>query len=259
MNWQQVDRAALLARSGYDPYVRWATPADVIAAAGEHGWVCVAPWRPSGHWGGAAVVAPDAPADAESEALELLAASARERGVPIDWFSTAAGRELRAPAPLTVVGSGRWDFLWTEVPPVESPSSAVDLLELDDTADAARIEVFARLHNPGFEGFPGRGFATLWLGVADDQGDLIAVGSLHELASGAPHLAGIVVHTDHRGRGLGRALTASLTRRAIQTAGVATLGVYSDNAVALAVYAGLGYRTGRRFETRSLVTPDRAR
>ncbi|CAM3732408.1 GNAT family N-acetyltransferase [Occultella aeris] len=257
MNWQQVDRAALLAHSGNDPYVRWATPAGVIAAAGEHGWACVAPWRPSGHWGGAAIVAPDAPADVESEALEFLAAAAREREVEVEWFSTAAGRELQALSPLTVAGSGRWDFLWTEVPPVEQASAAVDLVELDDSADAARIEVFARSHNPGFEGFPGRGFATLWLGVADDQGDLIAVGSLHELASGAPHLAGIVVHTEHRGRGLGRALTAALTRRAIEAVGVSTLGVYSDNAVALAVYARLGYRTGHRFETRSLVMPER--
>ncbi|MBZ2199464.1 GNAT family N-acetyltransferase [Occultella gossypii] len=181
----------------------------------------------------------------------------RERGAQIEWFSTAAGRELQAPSPLTVAGSGRWDFLWTEVPPDERASAAVDLLELDDTADAARIEVFARSHNPGFEGFPGRGFATLWLGAADDHGDLIAVGSLHELASGAPHLAGIVVHTDHRGRGIGRALTAALTRRAIEAVGVATLGVYSDNAAALAVYAGLGYRSAHRFETRSLVMLDR--
>src|SRR5690606_3081543 len=149
-----------------------------------------------------------------------------------------------APTGLATTGSGRWDFMWTkEVPGVADPAQEVELVELDDVGEARLIEDFGRRHNPGFEGFPGHGFASLWLAARGPSGDLLGVGAVHELASGMPHLSGIVVDTALRGRGIGRLLTAELTRRAIEEAGVSTLGVYSDNRPAARLYEALGYRT----------------
>ncbi len=257
VTWVQVDRDGLLERSGRDPWVRWTTTSELLAVVSDEGWACVGPWRPGGrHWGGAAVVTEGGGPQAETEAFAALAALASGRDVELEWISTHQGRPLRVPRGYARAGSGRWDFLWTRQGPEPSaPPVDVEAVELDDVDDAAEMEAFGRGHNPTFEGFPGAGLATLWLGARDRTGALVAVGAVHELASGIPHLAGIVVDPSLRGRGLGRWLTASLTARAVEEAGVSTLGVYSDNAVALGVYAALGYRTGHRWHTRSLSVP----
>lgn len=254
VTWAQIDRTELLELSARDPWVRWATSTQVLAVAGEHGWACLSPWRPQlAHWGGTAVVGPGSDDRAESEALEILAGMAQEQGVAVEWFSTLAGRVLHAPAGLATTGSGHWDFMWTRDVPAAGPAPEdVELVELHDVDDAELIEAFGARHNPTFEGYPGRGYATLWLGARGGDGDLLGLGAVHELGSGMPHLAGIVVDTGHRGRGLGRLLTTALTAAAIQEAGVSTLGVYSDNAAATHLYAALGYRTAHRFHTRSL-------
>lgn len=254
VTWEQVDRAELLDRTGNDPWVRWTTTTDVLAVVGEQGWACVGPWRAGGaHWGGAAVVRPGASRRSESEALALLGRLARHRGAVPEWFSTHQGRALVPPDGHVEVGSGRWDFLWTCTAPEPSDEpDAVETVVLDDRGDAEEILLFGQSHNPTFEGFPGHGLASLWLGVRDAHGSLVGVGAVHELASGVPHLAGIVVDPAVRGRGVGRWLTAQLTGRAVHDAGVSTLGVYSDNSTALALYRALGYRTAHRWHTRSL-------
>lgn len=262
VTWVQVDRAELLVRSGQDPWVRWTTSSEVLAVAGDAGWACVGPWRPGGvHWGGAAVVrGPGTDPAAETEAFATLAALATGRGVALEWISTHQGRPLELPRGYAPDGSGCWDFLWTrQCPPTPGTPDGLEAVELDDVEDAAEIEAFGQANNPTFEGFPGRGAATLWLGARDRSGTLVAVGAVHELASGIPHLAGIVVDPALRGRGLGRWLTAGLTARAVEEAGVSTLGVYSDNAAALRVYAALGYRTEHRWHTRSLSVAAEAR
>lgn len=251
MTWEPLDREALL-RLTDDPFVRYAVPTDALAVAGPHGWASLGRWRPQGHWGGLAVAGPDGPADTESHALAVLTERLAEQGLRPEWFSTVgAARELSAPAGQRVDGSGRWAFMWTtserDLPP--APDGVV---ELDDVTDAVEIETFGRSHNPDFEGFPGRGYARLWLGVRD-AGGLAAVGAVHVLPTGVPHLSGIVVRPDLRRTGLGTRLTAELTRRAIAAAGVCTLGVYSANGVALRLYERLGYATAHHLHTRNLV------
>lgn len=249
MTWGRVEPGALLELTG-DPFVRYAAPPDALALAGPYGWAVLVRWRPHGHWGGAAVVTPDAPVGAESDALAELSSLAAARAVLPEWFSTVGERSLRAPEGLRVVGVGRWAFLWTTRAD-DLPPGPAGLVELDDTSDAAEIQAFGHGHNPAFEGFPGHGLASLWLGVRDRTG-LAAVGALHVLGSGAPHLSGIVVRPDRRRTGLGAALTAELTRRAVARHGVATLGVYSSNAVALSLYDRLGYAVAHHLSTRTL-------
>jgi ribosomal protein S18 acetylase RimI-like enzyme len=253
VTWAQIDRTELLELSAQDPWVRWATSSHVLAVAGDHGWACVGPWRPQlAHWGGTAVVGPGTDGRAESQALEILSQLAQEQGVAVEWFSTLTGRELQMPAGLATTGSGQWDFMWTRDVPALGAPQGVELVELHDTDDADLIQEFGQRHNATFEGYPGRGYATLWLGARDGAGELLGVGAVHELASGMPHLAGIVVDTARRGEGIGRLLTSALTRAAIEEAGVSTLGVYSENTAATHLYTALGYRTAHRFHTRSL-------
>lgn len=251
VTWAPTDLATLQAQTGQDAFVRYAAGRQTLTVTGPQGWACLLPWRPHGHWGGAAVVAADAPPGAESEAFALLCRLADEQGVTPEWFSTVPGRPLSVPAGLEKTGSGEWAFLSTTAVDGLPALGGLELVELDDTADAEEIETFARAHNPDFEGFPGRGFATLWLASRDATG-LTAVGALHELASGAPHLSGLVVRTDLRGQGLGALVTAELTRRAVAATGVCTLGVYSANSTALRLYGRLGYAVAHHFRTRSL-------
>ncbi|WP_109473224.1 GNAT family N-acetyltransferase [Ornithinimicrobium cavernae] len=251
MTWHVVDRAALLGAAEGDAYVELACGTVTVGAVGEHGWAALHRWRPTGHWGGAAVVGPNAPPDAESEALQALLEAAPD--VPLEWFSTANGRELRLPTGLEPRGSGRWDFLTTRTAPQQAPPpQGLHVVELDDTADAVRLQEFGRRHNPDFEGFPGRGFSMLWRAVVDQHDELVGIGALHELDTGIPHLSGLVVAPAHRGRGLGRLLTSDLTRQAMDLAGVCTLGVYTDNQAAIALYHSLGYRTHHSFHTRDV-------
>lgn len=232
-----------------DPFLRYAALPDSLAVTSPVGWAVLLRWRPHGHWGGAAIVADDAPAESESEAFAALAELAADQGISIEWFSTAPGRQLAMPAGLTETGNGRWAFMWTEtVPETTTPATFV---ELDDRRHAATIESFGRANSDDFEGFPGRGFATLWLSTRDEQ-DLAAVGGLHELGSGAPHLAGIAVRRDVRRAGIGTAITVELTRRAIAQGGVSTLAVNSDNTGAIRLYERLGYRLEHHFHTRSV-------
>lgn len=251
MTWSQISRAELLDRSGDDPMVRWTTTDRVLAVGSDSGWAYVHPWRPGGHWGGLAAVRPGAPAEAETRALAALCTLAAAEGIVPEWFSTEPGRTLTPPDGLRVTGIGAWTFMWTDSD-VGMPAAPDGLVELDDTADAAEIDSFGRKQNPDFEGFPGRGFASHWLGVRDGP-DVVAVGAVHVLDSGAPHLAGIVVHHDARGRGLGGAITAELSRRAIADSGVVTLGVYTANHPAIRLYQRLGFRSARQMETRRLV------
>lgn len=254
VTWGELGTDGLLELTG-DPFVRYAVPPDALALAGPWGWAALGRWRPAGHWGGLAVVGPDGPRQAESEMLDALTFRLAGRGSSPEWFSTVGeGRKLWAPPGLRVDGSGRWAFMWT-TSTTGLPPAPDGLVALDDTADAAQIETFGRGHNPHFEGFPGHGFATCWLGVRDADG-LAAVGALHELASGAPHLAGLIVRPDRRGSGLGTALTAELTRRAVAGHGACTLGVYSDNATAVRLYERLGYATAHHLHTRNLVPAD---
>jgi predicted GNAT family acetyltransferase len=66
-----------------------------------------------------------------------------------------------------------------------------------------------------------------------------------------------------RGRGVGTAISIGLTAHALEDgSGVATLGAYSDNAAALAIYHRLGYRTAHRFRSGAVVpahTPSSSR
>ncbi|HLS63474.1 MAG TPA: GNAT family N-acetyltransferase [Ruania sp.] len=227
--------------------------------ASPAGWACLHPFRPGGkHWGGAFIGTDHDGGAVAGSALRTLISLAQARGITPEWFSTQAGAALPLPQGWRSTGVGEWHYMWTEEAPPQAPGgpgtgrapAGLELVELDDTADAAEIEAFGRQHNTGFEGFHGHGYARLWLGVRGPE--LVAVGAVHILGSGAPHLAGILTHPSRRGQGLGAVLVSELTRRAIAVDGVCTLGVDHDNTAAIRLYERLGYRTAHVFRTADL-------
>jgi len=149
----------------------------------------------------------------------------------------------------TVRGGGDWDWMWTTRRP--TVPTDVALVDLDDTRDAEEITALAA-ENPRFEGFPGTGASEQWVGVRDAEGRLVACGAIQRLPSGVAHLGGILTASDHRRQGLGTAVTAALTARAVAADGVCTLGMYSDNDAARSVYDALGYVVDKAWASRSV-------
>ncbi|WP_052592308.1 GNAT family N-acetyltransferase [Luteipulveratus mongoliensis] len=145
---------------------------------------------------------------------------------------------------------GDWDWMWTTDEPAVLAEEAL-LTELDDRRDARDVLRLNEIGNPSAESEPGEGTTERWVGVRSG-GELIAAAAMHRTTAGAPHLTGIVVHPDHRGRRLGLAMTGALTRTAVRQDGVCTLGVNADNDTAHRVYVGLGYRLAHAWASRRL-------
>jgi predicted GNAT family acetyltransferase len=81
-------------------------------------------------------------------------------------------------------------------------------------------------------------------------GELLACAAHVEHRPGIPHLASVVTHRDHRGRGLASDVCARLTRDALAAgAPVVTLGMYTDNDVARGVYTRLGFTVEHSFHS----------
>lgn len=142
-----------------------------------------------------------------------------------------------------------WDWMWTRTAPPAAPALPTvevhDPDEIDAVLDAANPDSFGRPGAPGID---------RWLGVRLD-GTLVGVGALERMADGTGHLRGVSVLPEVRGRGVGTAISLGLTADALKDgSGVATLGAYSDNTAALAIYSRLGYRTAHRFRSGAVAT-----
>jgi len=122
-----------------------------------------------------------------------------------------------------------------------------------DRGRPPELKALIAAHNPGSDGDPGGVPDQRWLGIRDGVGELIACGVVEPNVAGVPLLSGITVHAEHRGRGLGRLITAALTRLAVADRGVCTLGVYAHNRVAINLYQSLGYRIGKRWRSRQFL------
>jgi GNAT superfamily N-acetyltransferase len=144
-----------------------------------------------------------------------------------------------------------WHWMLTRGPvPPRGPTHPVE--EVDDAdavnalLDAANADSFAR---PGVPGI------VTWLGVRQSA-RLIAVGALERMHDGTLHLRGVTVRTEARGAGVGSAVSAALTEHALaHGAGIATLGVYTDNGTALRIYGRLGYQVKHTFTSGEVAAP----
>lgn len=229
--------AADLLDAAPTPYVRWELADDPVTRGWRYGDALVVEVdrtqqgshpRPGTTW----VATGPAPSLAP-----LLAGLARVETAPDRLSLEDVG--VTPPWPQEVLG--RWTWMWSDLRP---PAPAVPVIEVtDDTA----IDALLDAGNPTSWDRPANRTAEAWLGV-EQQGRLVAVGSITRRGSGVGHLQGVTVHPDLRGRRLGVAVSAALTARAQASGpGVATLGVYTANTPAVRTYERLGYRAPHRF------------
>ena len=88
-----------------------------------------------------------------------------------------------------------------------------------------------------------------WRGIVDGDA-LVAVGARVGAAHGRAHLVSICTDPAQRGRGLGRAITASLAAEALTSGATGVwLEMYADNAVAARAYRAVGFEEMGRYRS----------
>lgn len=240
MTTEHVPMDRLLAWSGDDPVVRAeASPTTDLPAIGlqQGGRRALAFLRPTHTHGVSLMLRGD------DDLLHDLVGSApfgtwlaRARAKGADGVTLP--RSVEGLGGLLPQVHGRWEFMsTTQEPPLVPLTGAIEL----DEDRREEVQTLLDEHNPGTDGQPFARPGQRWVGVRDDAGTLLAVGCCEPEASGAPVLSGITVVPAARGLGLGRGITAELTRRAVAHHGWCTLGMYSHNDRARGVYRSLGY------------------
>jgi GNAT superfamily N-acetyltransferase len=162
---------------------------------------------------------------------------------PRQRITVPRGTPAHLPAWVGMAGTD-WDFRWlTAAPAVQRGESQVVPVCDDDELTALLAAA-----SPTAWVQPGDAAARRWVGVRDGAGALVACAADTSAATGVGHLSSIAVLPAARGRGLGRAVTAALTRRLLAEGNdLVALGMYADNTVARGVYDALGYVDDHRF------------
>jgi ribosomal protein S18 acetylase RimI-like enzyme len=165
-----------------------------------------------------------------AERGDELAGLTVPRGVPIGQWDVADGEH------------SEWDLMLATAPPPLQPHEASVIAADDPLALQAFLDRVSPTHSVRAEDSKVLEWACV---VEGDQ--LIAVGALVRRPSGAAYLASIATSDNARGRGLGTAVTAYLTRGAFASgASECILAHYHPNEAARRIYVRLGYRTTHR-------------
>lgn len=156
--------------------------------------------------------------------------------------AAATGRWLHLPrtgslAELTVARHDEWEFRWTTTPPPTQPGEQ-RVTRLGE-ADVDELSALIEESFPTSTSRPGDPGVVAWYGIRDSD-RLIAAGA-DRTRSDVGFLAGLTVTPEARGRGLGAALTAAMTRDLLRRYDTVALGVYADNAGAIRLYERLGF------------------
>ncbi|MGW0732521.1 GNAT family N-acetyltransferase [Streptomyces sp. NPDC002851] len=134
-----------------------------------------------------------------------------------------------------------WIFRWTLTEP-SSMAGEERVVELGEEHHEELVAFLAE-HSPAHSTGPGSADVSLWAGIRGADGQLVACGALSSLRDSAtPLMASVATDSAQRGQGLGAALTAWLTRRAVREHGLCTLWQLAGNAAAQRLYDRLGYR-----------------
>lgn len=235
--------AEVLVASGHDPYARGSLRRPLV-----HGWVA----EGAVAWLGT---------DAEERVPYLSSLGAPERVAallaellpelpPRQRLTVPRGAAALLPAWVGLEGPADWDFRWLAEPPPPQAGEDRVVAGVDDAAVSALLAAAS----PGASAVPGDPAVRAWWGVVDGGGRLLACAADTSAATGVGHLSSVVVDEQARGRGLGRAVTAALTRHLLGAGcDVVTLGLYADNAAATALYEALGFRQVHRFTSGRLL------
>lgn len=174
-------------------------------------------------------------------AAELVLNAERELPGAVHEFTGPRGSDALVGERRELSDVVEWVFRWTLVePPVMRNEERVVELGAQHHEELA---AFLRAHSPSHSTGPGSADVSLWAGIRDADGRLVACGALSSLRdSGAPLMASVATDAAQRGQGLGAALTAWLTRYAVREHGFCTLWQIADNVPARRLYDRLGYR-----------------
>ncbi|MFI7577080.1 GNAT family N-acetyltransferase [Micromonospora sp. NPDC049497] len=224
-------RDAILAATGHHPYVRF----DLSRGGQPRGWRrgdAVGWLLSEGHGpAGGAVGAPE-------PAVEVVANLVAEGELgPGQWLHLPQLDPASLAGRLSVAQHHEWDFLWTTAPPPHQPEEerVVRLTDADHPALTALIDSSF----PSTTSRPGDPRIVDWYGIRD--GDRLVACGADRSRGDIGFLAGLTVAPDRRGRGLGAALTAGMTRALFARHDTVALGVYTDNVDAIRLYRRLGY------------------
>ncbi|MFE9193874.1 GNAT family N-acetyltransferase [Micromonospora sp. NPDC007208] len=225
------DRSAILAAVGHHPFARHALKRSVPARAYRRDGVVL--WLvPPEHGPAGCAIGPAEPAleicvalaaDGLLQPGQRLHLPRHDRGLLVDRLAVAEHSD--------------WDFHWTDTSPPAQPDerSVVRLTDADQPALAALVEESF----PSSTSRPGDPRVVDWYGIRAGA-RLVACGADRSQGD-IGFLAGLTVAPDQRGRGLGAALTAGMTRALLARHDTVGLGVYTHNVGAARLYRRLGY------------------
>ncbi|MFH7598157.1 GNAT family N-acetyltransferase [Streptomyces racemochromogenes] len=156
----------------------------------------------------------------------------------------------RGAVPLPEGEAQEWELMTTRTAPPPQPREE-DVVPL---APGPELADLLNAASPGHSVRPGAPEVHLWAGLRAGDGGLASVGALLlREGTGAPHIASVATAPAHRGQGLAAAVTAWLTRRALEGgAPWCSLAHLSTEQTAHRVYERLGYRTVQEFTSVTL-------
>ncbi|MCA1712609.1 MAG: GNAT family N-acetyltransferase [Actinobacteria bacterium] len=224
--------AEVLVATGHDPFAR-----GTLRRPSVRGWLSgrAVAWM-TAEEGRSYLSALGPPAE-----VGALVGALVEEIPPRQRITVPRGTPVHLPAWMSM-GQTDWDFRWLAAPPPVQPGE-----EAVDDVDADEVGPLLTESSPTASALPGDPAVRRWVGIRDG-GRLIACAADTSAATGIGHLSSIAVHPSARGRGLGRTVTAALTRRLFDDGrDLVTLGMYADNAYGRATYDALGFTDDHRF------------
>ena len=238
--------AEVLLATGHDPFARSSLRRQVVrgwTGQGATAWLGVDPDDRTPYL--STLGEPPAVAALLTELLGELP--------PRQRVTVPRGTPVHLPAWVGMDGTD-WDFRWLAAPPpVQAGEDRVEAVD-----DEAAVKALLAAASPTASAQPGDEGVRRWFGVRDPGGALLACAADTSAATGVGHLSSIAVDPSSRGQGLGKAVTAALTRRLfVEGNDLVTLGMYAVNAAGRGVYDALGYVDEHRFTSGPLLVRGR--
>lgn len=234
-----------------DPFIRYdVEPGTFEAVEVSPGlaaaWCSWSSFR-AARWLTALAATPDDPRAVAAAADLVVRLSERTPQTSFTGVTVPRGGLGLLPTRVRPTRTSEWDAWFCEVPPTPAPGTDwPEVIDLD--GNDPRLEPMLALASPDAPIRPGDARVARWAAILDSgddvdgTGGLVAITAVTHLRSGAAHLNNVATHPARRGRGLAKGLCGAVTRDAFAEGRPAvTLGMYSDNAAARAVYTALGF------------------
>ncbi len=234
--------AEVLVATGHDPFARGSLRRPLLrgwVGEGATAWIGVDAEERTPYL--SALGAPAAVAALLAELLPELP--------PRQRITVPRGTAVHFPAWVGMEGTD-WDFRWLAAPPPLQPGEE----RVEPVEDDLAVKALLTAASPTASAQPGDEGVRRWVGVRDESGALLACAADTSGATGVGHLSSIAVAPQTRGQGLGKAVTAALTRQLFEDGkDLVTLGMYASNDAGRALYDALDFVDDHRFTSGPLL------